>query len=115
MDESKVKTMQVTQLLATKHNALERFRQHLLSSDVKDQIAKMVLFGSVARGDARQDSDVDVLIFGFGDLRKLSKACAEASLDTGIESGEYIQPLVYSIDEFSSPQSYFLYMAERDG
>jgi len=104
--------MQVTQ---SKYDALERFRQQLLASDVKDQIAKMVLFGSVARGDARQDSDVDVLIFGFGDLRKLSKACAEASLDTGIESGEYIQSLVYSIDEFSSPQSYFLYMAERDG
>jgi len=107
--------MQASYPLVTKYDALEIFKQTLLSSDVRDQIAKMVLFGSVARGDARQDSDVDVLIFGFGDLRKISKACAEASLDTGIESGEYIQPLVYSIDEFSSPQSYFLYMAERDG
>ena len=101
--------------LITKYDALEKFMQTLLSSDVRNQIAKMILFGSVARGDARQDSDVDVLIFGFGDLRKLSRACANASMDTGIESGEYIQPLVYSVDELSSPQSYFLYMAERDG
>jgi len=107
--------MQTTQLLTTKYSALDKFKQRLLSSDVRDQIAKMVLFGSVVRGDALRDSDVDVLIFGFGDLRELSKACAEAALDTGIESGEYIQPIVYSIDEFSTPRSYFLYMAERDG
>jgi len=107
--------MHVNQLLATKHNALERFTQQVLSSDVKDQIAKMILFGSVARGDAEQDSDVDVLIFGFGDLHKLSEACAEASLDIVIESGEYIQALVYCIDDLASPRSYFLYRAARDG
>ena len=105
----------IPDILVAKYDALEIFKQTLLSSDAKDQIAKMVLFGSVARGDALQDSDVDVLIFGFGDLRKLSRACAEAALDTGIESGEYIQSLVYSIDESSTPRSYFLYMAERDG
>jgi uncharacterized protein (UPF0332 family)/predicted nucleotidyltransferase len=107
--------MKATQLLTTKYNALDKFKQRLLSSDVRDQVARMVLFGSVARGDALRDSDVDVLIFGFGDLRKISKACAEVALDIGIESGEYIQSLVYSIDESSTPRSYFLYMAERDG
>lgn len=107
--------MHVNQLLATKYNALERFTQQILSSDVKDQIAKMILFGSVARGDAEQDSDVDVLVFGFGDLHKLSEACAEASLDIVMESGEYIQALVYCIDDLSPPQSYFLYRAARDG
>ena len=107
--------MHVSQLLATKYNALERFTQQLLSSDVKDQIAKIILFGSVARGDAQEHSDVDVLIFGFGDLRKLSEACAEASLDIAIESGEYIQPLEYCIDDLSPPRSYFLYRAVRDG
>ena len=101
--------MHINQLLATKDNALEQFTQRLLSSDVREQIAKMILFGSVAKGDARQDSDVDVLIFGFGDLRKLSGACAEASLDIVMESGEYIQALVYCIDDFSPPRSYFLY------
>ena len=51
-------------LLDTKYKALEDFTQRILASDVKDQIAKIILFGSVARGDARQDSDVDVLVFG---------------------------------------------------
>ncbi len=107
--------MQTSQLLAVKYDALERFTQQLLSSDVREQIAKMILFGSVAKGDAHQDSDVDVLVFGFGDLRKLLEECAEASLDTAIESGEYIQALVYCIDDFSPPRSYFLYRVMRYG
>jgi len=110
-----LKPMHVNQLLATKYNALERFTQQILSSDVKDQIAKMILFGSVARGDAEQDSDVDVLVFGFGDLHKLSEACAEASLDIVMESGEYIQALVYCIDDLSPPRSHFLYRVMRYG
>lgn len=107
--------MQANQLLTTKYNALEEFIQRLLSSDVRDQIAKMILFGSVARGDVRQDSDVDVLVFGFGDLRKLFEMCAEISLDIAIESGEDIQALVYCIDDFSPPRSYFLYRVMRYG
>jgi uncharacterized protein (UPF0332 family)/predicted nucleotidyltransferase len=96
-------------LLDTKYKALEDFTRRLLSSDVKDQIAKIILFGSVARGDARQDSDIDVLVFGFGDLRKLFRMCAEVAFDILIESGEYIQVLAYCIDDFSPPRSYFLY------
>jgi uncharacterized protein (UPF0332 family)/predicted nucleotidyltransferase len=104
-----------SQLLTAKYSALEQFTQRLLASDAKDQIAKVILFGSVARGDARQDSDVDVLIFAFGDLRKLSEVCAEVSLDIVMESGEYIQALVYCIDDFSPPRSYFLYRVMRYG
>ena len=51
-------------LLTTKYDALGKFEQRLLSSDVRDQIARMILFGSVARGDARQDSDVSVACSG---------------------------------------------------
>lgn len=102
-------------LLAAKHSALEQFTQRLLSSDARDQIAKMILFGSVARGDVQEHSDVDVLIFGFGDLYKLLEECAEASLDILMESGEYIESLVYCIDDFSPPRSYFLYRVLRYG
>ena len=98
-------------LLDTKYKALEDFTQRLLASDVKDQIAKIILFGSVVRGDARQDSDVDVLVFGFGDLRKLFRVCADVAFDILMESGEYIEALAYCIDDFSPPRSYFLYRA----
>lgn len=107
--------MQTSRLLAVKYDALEKFTQQFLASDVRDQIAKMILFGSVARGDAYQDSDVDVLVFGFGDLRKLLEASAEASLDILLEYGEYIQVLVYCIDDFSPPKSYFLHRVMRYG
>ena len=45
----------------------------------------------------------------FGDLRKLLEVCAEISLDIAIESGEYIQALVYCIDDLSPPRTHFLY------
>jgi len=107
--------MRVNQLLAPKYLALERFTERLLSGDTRDQIAKMILFGSVVRGDAERHSDVDVLVFGFGDLDRLSEICAEISLDVGIESGEIVQPLVYSVDDLLHPQSYFLHRAIREG
>ena len=107
--------MQTNQVLTTKYDALDRFTHQLLSSSAKDQIARMILFGSVVKGDARQDSDIDVLIFAFGDLRKLSGICGEITLDIAIESGEYIQPLVYSINDFSPPRSYFLLSVMRYG
>ncbi len=107
--------MHANQVLTTKYDALDRFTHQLLSSGAKDQIARMILFGSVVRGDARQDSDVDLLVFAFGDLRKVSEICAEASLDVVMESGEYIQALVYSIDDFSPPRSYFLLSVMRYG
>ncbi len=97
-----------------KKNALKYFKERLLKSEAGDLIAKIVLFGSVARGEAGEESDIDVLVFALGDLRKVREACAEASLWTSIETGESVQPLVYSIDELRFP-SFFIYKSVREG
>lgn len=107
--------MQDSQILTSKYGALECFIQYLLSSSAKEQIARIILFGSVARGDANEESDVDVLVFGFGDMHKLSEECADASLETILESGELVQPLVYCISDLFPPGSYFLLKATQDG
>lgn len=58
--------------------------------------ATSILYGSEARGDARPDSDVDVLILLDGDKRNLEKentisgALYEIELDTGV----IISPLI---------------------
>jgi len=97
-----------------KKNALKYFKERLLKSEAGDLIAKIVLFGSVARGEAGEESDIDVLVFALGDLRKVREACAEASLWTSIETGESVQPLVYSINELRFP-SFFIYKSVREG
>lgn len=55
--------------------ALQRFVASLLSSPVREQIAKVVLFGSVAWGDPEPDSDIDVLIVGLRALEELDDRC----------------------------------------
>jgi hypothetical protein len=49
-------------LLAEKHRALEEFLRRLKEQAVWQRIAKVVLYGSVLRGDAGEESDIDVLL-----------------------------------------------------
>lgn len=98
-----------------KRKALNYFKDRLLSSDAKELIGKIILFGSVAKGEATPDSDIDVLVFAFGDLKKISHACADASLWTGIETKESVEPLVYCIDDLRFINSYFIYNAIKNG
>jgi uncharacterized protein (UPF0332 family) len=53
--------------------ALQAFLHGLLTSPVRDHIAEVVLFGSVARGDPEPDSDVDLLIVGTRHLETLQE------------------------------------------
>jgi len=99
----------------TKQQALDDFTTRLLSSPVKDHIARIILFGSVLDGEDQPESDVDVLVFGTDHLRELSEACAAASFETAMQWGESVEPLVYCIDEMRFPQSYFLYDTLRRG
>ncbi len=107
--------MKTNQSSVSKYIALESFMDRLLSSEVKDQIAKVILFGSVAEGTAGRHSDIDLIVFGLGDTDRISEVCAEFSLNVGIESGESVQALVYSAGDFLPPQSHFVYRTVRDG
>lgn len=99
----------------TKQKALDDFTARLLSSPVKDYIARIILFGSVLDGEDKLESDVDLLVFGTDRLRDLSEACAAASFETAIQWGESVEPLVYCTDDMRFPQSYFLYDTLRRG
>ena len=43
-------------------DAVEAFRQQLLSSDVSPHIIKIIQFGSTSRGEISKNSDVDILV-----------------------------------------------------
>lgn len=52
----------------------------------KDKIDSIILFGSVARGDAKADSDVDILVVGDVSLEEL----VDISFPILLEHGEVI-------------------------
>lgn len=98
-----------------KWEALNRFTQKLLSGPCRAHVAKIVLFGSLAKEESRPESDVDVLVFSFNGRESLREACAEAAFEVAVETGEGLSPLVYPLSEYFSPRTYFTYRATRFG
>lgn len=74
-------------------NATQRYRgfaklltQRLLA-ELKDQIHSIVLFDSVARGDAMEDSDIDILIImdaPFESKQRVRAITYDLALDSGV-------------------------------
>ncbi len=90
-----------------KLEALRVFVERLLASPARDQIAKIILFGSVARGEARAESDVDVMVFGSAPLKRADDAVVDSAWQTTLDLSESVEPLVYSIGTFDDPISDF--------
>ena len=80
-----------------KCRAAEEFTQSLLASEVRQEIVKVILFGSVARGEAKEESDIDLLVIASGSLDKVRDASAEASFQTWLRFHQGVEPLVYCI------------------
>ena len=109
------KELTSSELIERKQKALEYFSSHLLSSPGGKHVGKIILFGSLVNNEIRAESDVDVLILALNNLNEVEDAAAEASLDTGLEIGESVEPLVYCVDEWRYPSSYFLYSITCNG
>ena len=80
--------------------------------------AKVVLFGSRARGNAKADSDWDVLILvdkeriTAKDFEKISYPI----FDIGFQTGEYISPKLYTFKEWEARKfTPFYKNVEREG
>lgn len=97
--------------------AVEEFVRRALMQ-YKDSIATIILFGSVARGEAREESDIDLLIVTFMDRFKLRRALSALVLDLLFETGEYLSIKTLSLEDFESLKqlkSSFLSNVMRDG
>jgi len=67
-----------------------------LNERARDLILKVILFGSVARGEAREESDIDILVYAK-DVDKVREICADLQLETWIIFREPVEYLVYPI------------------
>ena len=102
------------------HKRLRRILRALqkeLNAALGERVEKIILYGSQARGDARDDSDIDVLIvlkgeFKYGDvLRKTSAAAAKLSLENDV----VISRAFASRRQYEQSKIPFLINVRRDG
>ena len=84
----------------------------------KEPDAQIILYGSRARGDAREDSDWDLIIL----LNKPPMSHYERSgiacdlWDAGLSVGEEINAFVYTNDQWNSaPPSLFKFYVKKEG
>ena len=76
-----------------------------LKERYKGRIKKIILFGSYARGDYDEESDIDILIIGDVPQREISFLSAEILL----KYGEVISAIVKSEEEFEKYKNFSFY------
>lgn len=82
-----------------------------------DPEAKIIVFGSHARGDARKYSDWDLLVLSSKqNSQKVIKQLKHKILNIEIEEGEVISPLIYDLIEWDQMKGLPLYEnIEKEG
>jgi len=81
------------------------------------QIEKIILFGSVARGDDRKDSDIDLLIIANSEnIKSLKEEASNKAWDTLLETGEYISLIIRSNSYYEKNKNFsFLSNVNEEG
>lgn len=76
----------------------ERFAKGLKEKYGK-RIERIVLFGSVARGEYDEDSDIDLLVVTRGDRLGLQAEVCKDAVEALLRHGAVLSPLVLSWEE----------------
>lgn len=80
-----------------------------------DKIVRIILFGSVARGDDGKDSDIDILIVSDY-WEEIDSIITDVVGDIVLDQQELISPHIMSVDRFNNTKDYsFLTNVLEDG
>jgi predicted nucleotidyltransferase len=97
--------------------ALDEYTQ-ALRGRFSQRIDRILLFGSQARGDARDESDVDILVVVDSGERRLKDEITDLAFDMIVKHGIDLEPVVFSRAEWSrmsaAPTS-FAYTVGQEG
>lgn len=95
---------------------LKRFRA-TLSELYGERLERVMLYGSRARGDAREDSDYDVAVFLHDMPDRIAELYRLADLGTAIleETGELIHAMAYPAGFYDDPRMPLMYAIRKEG
>ena len=94
----------VDQWRGARGDILQRIRDHILAADGR-AVRRVILFGSRARGEARPDSDYDVLVLVTG-MDAAQRSAFRSKLYRAVEDiGAAVEPWVMSEDEFEESKT----------
>lgn len=85
----------------SKKEALNEFLK-ILREKFKNRIKEVIVFGSYARGDYTEESDIDVLIVGDVSLDEI----VDISVEILLKYGEVINAIVEKKEEFEAKKSF---------
>jgi predicted nucleotidyltransferase len=82
-----------------------------------DRLFTLLLYGSVARGEANADSDIDILVVLRDRVAPMSEIIrmGDIKLDFLLEFGELLSIMPMSLDEFNDNSASFINSIRRDG
>ncbi|MEW6674987.1 MAG: HEPN domain-containing protein [Nitrospirota bacterium] len=89
-------------------NILKKLRDYLLHDAVGNKIAKIVLFGSHAKGYATPNSDMDIMIF-TADGKDTEKRLLDKIYDFMIEHNTPLEIVVSDVSDLYLSKDYFTY------
>ena len=107
----------VNPLTDTEQRALARFK-NTLQSLLGDDLLSLRLFGSRAREEGTEESDLDVLVVVPKKDRDLCRRIVEESLDIDLVYGTNLAPTILSAYEYQRNRDYgtaFYVNVEREG
>lgn len=81
--------------------AILRELKRSLGSFLGDQLVSMVLFGSMARGDYHDESDIDVAVIVHGLTQELKSQILDEIAELELEHHMALSVLVFSEEEFN--------------
>ncbi|KQC14282.1 MAG: nucleotidyltransferase domain-containing protein [Methanothrix sp.] len=89
----------------SRHKAIEEFVRRA-TREYGDQIRSITLFGSVARGNAAKDSDIDLLVVIDEEDFRLRRKLVGLSFDILLETGGDLSVKVLSYRDFQAHKSH---------
>jgi predicted nucleotidyltransferase len=95
---------------------LTRFRA-AVTQIYGDRVERIVLYGSRARDDARQDSDFDVAVFLRGMTDRIADLYQLADLSTAIleDGGAFVHAVAYPAGSYNDPRMPLMYAIRAEG
>jgi len=93
-------------------NEIQTLKRQILPNE------KVILFGSQARGDAREDSDWDLLVLLNKEKRNFIEDYNQYGYpfsEIGDKHGTYVSVKIYAEKDWNSYPSIFRYNVENDG